>query len=125
MIETHNTTKQRIPTHPYEKIKDFYLGKNYELSLVFCADSLSRRLNRENRSKDYPANILSFPLSDKSGEIFIDLTTAHRQHKKFDRSFSNYIGFLFIHGLAHLAGHDHGDTMEREELRVRKKFGLE
>jgi probable rRNA maturation factor len=119
-----NRTKTKKPSHPYEKIKNHYLGAEYELSLVFCGEKLSRRLNRESRGKDYSANILSFPLSDTSGEIFIDLATAKKQCKKYKRSFNNYVAFLFIHGLAHLAGYDHGDTMDRQEEQLRSTFGI-
>ncbi len=119
-----NRTKTPTPRHPYEQIKDHYLGKDYELSLVFCGEKLSRRLNQESRNKDYSANILSFPLSETSGEIFIDLATAKKQCKKYNRSFSNYVAFLFIHGLVHLAGYDHGDTMDKQEERLRSAFRI-
>ena len=35
-----------------------------------------------------------------------------------------FLSYLFIHGLLHLRGEEHGDTMEREERRIMKKFGL-
>lgn len=35
-----------------------------------------------------------------------------------------YLAFLFIHGLLHLRGMDHGDTMEDEERRIMQQFGL-
>ena len=109
---------------PYEKIKDHYLGKGYELSLVFCGEKLMRRLNKESRNKDYATNILSFPFDETSGEIFICIPVCKKQYKKFDRSFSNFIAFLFTHGLVHLNGHDHGDTMDSEEERLRKRFKI-
>lgn len=109
-----NTTKGKVPTLPLALIKDTALGKNYELSLVFCGNKLSRKLNRTYRSKDYPTNILSFPLSKNSGEIFINLSHLN--------GFS--VGNLFIHGLMHLKGFDHGDTMERAEIVLRKKFKI-
>ena len=123
-MDISNTTRQAIPRHSYEKIKNYYFGPGYGLSLVFCGEKLSRRLNRETRGKDYSANILSFTLSETSGEIFIDLATAKKQHKKFNRTFSNYIAFLFIHGLVHLSGYDHGDTMEEQESRIREEFNV-
>ncbi len=71
-----------------------------------------------------PTNILSFPLDKKSGEIFITLSVAKKEAPNFDRTFSNFVAFLFIHGLMHLKGHDHSDTMERAESKLRKKFGI-
>ena len=109
---------------PYREMKDSYLGSDYELSVVFCSKRTMRKLNRETRQKDYATNILSFPLSDTSGEIFICLPTCRKQYKDFDRTFDNFIAFLFIHGLVHLNGHDHGDTMDNEEAELRKKFSV-
>jgi len=67
-----NTTKGKLPRLPFEHMKDEVLGKNYDLSLVFIGDKLSRKLNKLSRKKDYPTNILSFPLSKNAGEIFIN-----------------------------------------------------
>ena len=84
------------------------MGEKYELSLVFCGNFLSRRLNRVYRGKDKVANVLSFPLSAHSGEIFINLTNP----KPFG------VAHLFIHGLLHLKGMQHGDTMEETEQKI-------
>jgi probable rRNA maturation factor len=119
-----NTTKQRIPKLQFEAMKDAALGKSYSLSLVLCGDKLSRRLNRETRGKDKPTNILSFPLDKKEGEVFIDLNVARREAKNFDRSYENFVAFLFIHGLIHLKGFDHGSRMESEEVKLRKQFKI-
>jgi len=108
--KTHKTT----PRIPFEKIKDKVLGKKYELSLVFCGDKLSQKLNRTYRQKNYPTNILSFPVSKNSGEIFINLSRT--------KGFS--VPHLFIHGLLHLKGMQHGDRMETREKALLKAFGL-
>ncbi|MFA5831385.1 MAG: rRNA maturation RNase YbeY [Candidatus Paceibacterota bacterium] len=107
---------------PFGAIKDNVLGKKYDLSLVFIGSALSRRLNRELRGKDKPANVLSFPLSKASGEIFIDVGHASKQAHLFDETPKQFIAHLFVHGLHHLKGMDHGDPMEKEEERIRKKF---
>lgn len=119
-----NKTKRTLPSVPFGKIKDAALGKDYNLSLVFIGERRSRKLNSSYRAKDKSTNILSFPLDKKNGEIFITLTVAKRQTKKFKRSFNNLIAFLFIHGLMHLKGHLHGDTMEKAESKLRKQFSV-
>lgn len=123
-LSIRNTTRQRIPSLPFQAMKDAALGKNYSLSLVFCGDRLSRRLNRASRSKDKPTNILSFPLDKHEGEIFIDLRLCRKQAPGFERKFENFIGFLFIHGLIHLKGLDHGSRMEHEEVQIRRRFKI-
>lgn len=119
-----NSTKRPVPKIPFEEIKDAVLGKKYELSLVFCAHALSRRLNKQFRGKDKPTNVLSFPLSESSGEIFIDLPQAEKEHSKFGEKYSEFILRLFIHGLLHLKGMEHGDTMEKAETKFLKRFSL-
>ncbi|MBI2120908.1 MAG: rRNA maturation RNase YbeY [Parcubacteria group bacterium] len=121
-----NNTKSNPPGGglPFLDIKNAVLGKKYDLSLVFIGSTLSRRLNKEHRKKDKPANILSFPLSEESGEIFIDIREAAKQAPSFNASASKFIGQLFIHGLFHLKGFTHGSRMEKEEEKIRDKFGL-
>jgi len=119
-----NTTKGKLPRLPFLDMKNAALGKKYELSLVFIGSTLSRRLNRERRGKDKPTNILSFELSQTSGEIFIDLKLAKKQAAKFGRTEDNFLAFLFIHGLVHLKGMDHGARMELTEQKLRKKFAI-
>jgi ssRNA-specific RNase YbeY (16S rRNA maturation enzyme) len=43
---------------------------------------------------------------------------------EFDRTYENFLVFLFIHGLVHLKGYDHGDKMEKVEIKFRKKFNI-
>ncbi len=103
---------------PFTDLKNAVLSKKYELSLVFADKKLSRKLNRTYRGKDKPTNVLSFPLSKTSGEIFIDLETAKLEAKKFEMSFTNFVKYLYIHGLLHLKGMEHGDTMEKAEKKL-------
>lgn len=114
-----------MPTSvPFLALKDAALGPNYDLSLVFVDPKESQRLNALHRGKDRPANILSFPLTDTSGEIFIDLKTSRGQAPDFDQEFENFIAFLFVHGLYHLKGFDHGAIMERKERALCKHFNI-
>ncbi len=124
MFEVTNKTKGKLPSLPFGNIKDAVLGKKYDLSLVFIGNTRSRKLNKDTRNIDKPTNILSFPLNDNAGEIFIDLRLAQNQAYKFERSKANFIAFLFIHGLMHLKGYDHGSTMESRERTIRKRFSI-
>ena len=124
MIDITNTTKGKYPNLPFEDIADKVLGKEFDLSLVFVGTKRSRALNKKWRNKDNSTNILSFPLSKTEGEIFIDIRTASKQAPKFDRTLDNFIGFLFIHGIHHLKGYEHGSTMEYKEIVIRKIFNI-
>ena len=83
-----------------------------------------QKLNKEYREINKPTDILSFPLSDSFGEIYINPEMTKIEAKKFDRSYENFFAFLLIHGLVHLKGFDHGSTMEDMEIQYRKKFGV-
>lgn len=117
-----NKTKGKLPGLPFSRMKDTVLGNGYELSLVFIGNARSKELNSKWRGKNYPTDILSFSLDDNSGEIFINPKAAEKKAAKFERTPENYLAFLFIHGLFHLKGLDHGSTMEHEEKKVRTLF---
>ncbi|HEU5114876.1 MAG TPA: rRNA maturation RNase YbeY [Candidatus Paceibacterota bacterium] len=119
-----NKTKGTLPRVPFSRIKNEVLGKDYDLSLVFVDDEESREISLRTKNKDYVPNILSFELGDEAGEIFINPSEAARQAKDFGRTPRNMIAFLYIHGLCHLKGMDHGSRMERTEAVFRKKFGI-
>ncbi len=123
-LQIKNTTKGKLPRLPFVDIKDSVLGKKYSLSLVFIGDKLSKKLNNQYRKKNKSTNILTFPLSDNEGEIFINFRLAEKEAKKYEREFSGYIGFLVIHGLMHLKGLQHSSRMERREKKIRNKFDL-
>ena len=81
-------------------------------------------LNRTYRQLDKATDILSFPLSEKEGEIYICKSEADKEAPKFGRNSENFILFLYIHGLVQLKGFDHSSTMESIEAGIRKTFGI-
>lgn len=121
MIDIRNTTTH-TPQVPWERIARAVLGVSYELSLILCSDSLARRINRESRKKTYAPNVLSFPLSEHEGEIVLNIRKAYREASQYNHSHTEHLIFLFIHGLLHLKGMDHGDTMENAERHFLKRF---
>ncbi len=119
----------------FSRIKKYCLDKNnskgdsFELSLVFIGAKRMRALNKSFRKKDYATDILTFTLDKNTGEIFIYPPKAKQKAVDFDRSFSNYLDYLFVHGIAHLLGHDHENekdsaAMERFEKEICKKFKI-
>tara|TARA_B100000745_G_C20154618_1_gene395635 strand:+ start:4769 stop:5149 length:381 start_codon:yes stop_codon:yes gene_type:complete len=116
------TSRGIPPRILYKEIKNDILGKDFDLSLVFVGDMLATRLNIERRKKGYTPNILTFPLTEKSGEMFINLREAKRQAKQYGISYTKWTLQLFIHGLLHLEGMDHGATMETKEQKLVRKY---
>ncbi|MEK9209346.1 MAG: rRNA maturation RNAse YbeY, partial [Patescibacteria group bacterium] len=70
-------------------------------------------LNQRYRKKDKPADILSFSLSKNQGEIFVNLKRCRRD-----------LAFIYIHGLLHLKGLNHGVKMKNKEEAIMKKFKI-
>lgn len=124
MLDVNNLTKKTLPPIPFQLLADKILGKQYNLSLAFIGKRRSQTLNRLYRHKDYPTNVLAFPLDKKQGEIFIDLDTAVKTSREFDHYLDFHIAYLLIHALLHLKGYNHGSTMEDEEKRLIKVLKL-
>ncbi len=108
----------------FAKIKDYVLGKRYDLSVAFLSPAEMRSVTRRTKKKNKASNVLAFPLSKTSGEILLCKDTAHKQAPLYHMSKRTFVVYLFIHGLLHLQGMDHSVTMESEERRIMKKFGL-
>ena len=117
-------TPGKLPSLPFSRIKNEILGTDYELSLVFPGTRVATEMHQKWKHEHGPVNILSFPLSKKSGEMYISLGQARRECKKFDRTYHEYLAFLFIHGCLHLKGMTHGSTMESKERFFMNQFGF-
>jgi probable rRNA maturation factor len=118
------TTKDRVPTLPFASIKDAVLGKKYLLSLVIAGDARTRTLNEHYRGKTYIPNVLSFPLDDNNGEIFLNLKQAKREYRAREESYEYFVALLVVHGMLHLKGMAHGSTMEKREKELLRKFHI-
>ncbi len=102
----------------FTKIKTEVLGEAYDLSFAFVTAPQMRKAMKFKKlppnelTKTLTSNVLSFPLSKKSGEILICKAAA----KPYT------VEYLFIHGLLHIKGMKHSDTMERAEDKLLKRF---
>lgn len=116
-------TVSRAPRVPYERIAEGILGRQYDLSLVVCADALAARMNREYRDKSYNPNVLSFPLSKTEGEIFLNASKAAREARAEGVSLAERMTYLFIHACLHLKGLPHGKKMDAHEVVWMRRCG--
>lgn len=113
-----------IPGAFLSTIKNTILKKKYDLSVSFVSEKEMQKINRENRNIDKPTDILSFPLDEDVGEIFINLKQAEKKAKIFEISAEDYLKYVFVHGMIHLLGHDHGDKMDNLEIKFTKKLHI-
>lgn len=72
-----------------------------------------------------PTNILSFPGGvDMMGSLVLSLQTLVRESRLYGQDLQDYLLHLLCHGLAHLAGFEHGEEMEEfvETLKMEYSF---
>ncbi len=113
-------------------------------SVLFTLDEQVHELNREWRGKDKPTNVLSFPMLERDdlvalaeggppemlGDIALALETCQREAAEKGLGLEVHTAHLVIHGLLHLAGHDHVDSdeqaeaMEKLEIEALAKLGI-
>src|SRR3984893_9810560 len=99
-------------------------------SCVVTSDRELRRLNRDFRKKDYPADVLSFPAIKPNGflgEIAISFPRARDQANQYGHDVGQEIEILMLHGLLHLLGMYHESDrgrMARAERKWRAALGL-
>ena len=107
----------------------------YELSVSFVTPQSIQELNSSYRQKDSVTDVLSFPQQTwetpkcfqptaaplKSrysgpplvlGDLVICLEKAQENAQSIGHSLDRETAFLLIHGILHLAGHDHEDPEE-------------
>lgn len=119
-------------------------NRRLSASLLFSGDDEVRTLNREWRAKDKPTNVLSFPMLERSallalapdgppellGDIALAQETCAREADGKGVPLEAHAAHLIVHGLLHLAGHDHETSaedaraMEALEIKALALMGL-
>lgn len=114
------------------------------VSALFTNDAHVHELNREWRARDKPTNVLSFPMLERAdlldlapegppvllGDLALAYETCAREAEEKGVPLDHHAAHLIIHGLLHLAGHDHvhsdeeAEAMEALEIRALAKMGI-
>ena len=96
------------------------------VEIVFCSDETVRARNKEYRGLDKVTDVLSFGWEedDFAGEIFIANPQAKRQAPRWNNTYYNELRRLVVHGMLHLAGHDHMKAGERKTMREKEDLYL-
>ncbi|MBV7266651.1 rRNA maturation RNase YbeY [Erythrobacter ani] len=113
-------------------------------SLLFTTDAEVHALNREWRERNKPTNVLSFPMLERGelldldpegppvmlGDIALAHETCAREAEEKGVNLDTHAAHLIVHGLLHLAGHDHvhsdtqAEAMEALETAALAKMGI-
>ena len=102
------------------------------LTVALADDREVRALNKRDRRKDKPTNVLSYPSDEKAflGDIVLARQTVWREAKEQRKAPADHLAHLVVHGTLHLLGHDHetsdadAERMEALERRILKKLGI-
>jgi probable rRNA maturation factor len=99
-----------------------------EITVLLADDARLQSLNHDFRSKDKPTNVLSFPSAD-GGDIAIAHGVVTREANEQGKRFADHAIHLTVHGVLHLAGHDHikpqdAKLMEPLEVKILKRLGI-
>ncbi|XUU59788.1 rRNA maturation RNase YbeY [Erythrobacter sp. HA6-11] len=114
------------------------------VSVLFTTDAEVHELNREWRKRDKPTNVLSFPMLAAEelsqlapdgppvmlGDLALAYETCASEAAEKGISLADHAAHLIIHGLLHLAGHDHvendaqAEAMEALEITALAKLGI-
>ncbi len=107
-----------------------------ELSIRIVDAPEGRALNRSYRGKDYATNVLSFPVElppgvdlPLIGDLVICAPVVAREATEQGKNARDHWAHLSVHGVLHLLGHDHLETvqaqrMEALEIRILASLGI-
>jgi probable rRNA maturation factor len=104
--------------------------KGRHFACLITTDAELKDLNRTWRGKNYPTDVLSFPIDGEAayaGDVAISWQRAREQAREFGHSIETEIQVLMLHGVLHLMGMDHetdDGRMSRTETRWRRALGL-
>ncbi|MEN8152680.1 MAG: rRNA maturation RNase YbeY [Acidobacteriota bacterium] len=132
----------KIVDEIYSINKNFYLEKlkniiaelklTGTITIKLGSKEESWELNKRYRKKDYPTDVLSFPINENFpdtyylGDIFICYPIVEEQAKNNNVDFKKELFSIMCHGVLHLGGFDHetdsGEMMKLQDQMVAKYF---
>ena len=122
---------KQFPSRALKKIAQAILAlvgqADAELSLALIGNPEMQRLNAKYRRRNYPTDVLSFPIEERFssthrqlGDVVISVERAREQAKERDRTHDEEMVTLLIHGIVHLLGYDH--ERSARDARVMKQL---
>ncbi len=92
------------------------------ITVSFVDDAAMQKLNRKFRKKNYPTDVLSFNMDEKTdsdtyllGEVVVNISQAERQASDYGNDPEHEVAELVEHGVLHLLGIDHSEKEGSDE----------
>lgn len=107
-----------------ESLKQLNLPKKASATLRITNNSLIRQFNKSWRNENSVTDVLSFENAytdpetgeEYLGDIIISFQKAKQQAQLGGHPVQTEIEMLFVHGILHLVGYDHGDKEEWQAM---------
>ncbi|MBI4994400.1 rRNA maturation RNase YbeY [Candidatus Peregrinibacteria bacterium] len=143
-LDFYNHTKRRAPKNLFARLlktaervlikeKKMISAQKFCIETSLIGNALMARINKKYRHKKCPTDVISLSYFRRSrgarfssaservsrtfiGEIFICMPYAVKQARKLKHTLNKELQFLFIHGLLHIFGYDHGNKEEFEKM---------
>ncbi|OOB76806.1 MAG: rRNA maturation RNase YbeY [Epulopiscium sp. Nuni2H_MBin003] len=113
----------------YEQVQ-----QEVEVSLNIVDSMYIRKINKEYRQTDKATDVLSFPQFNSKedfnqGSVILgDIVLAHEivreQAKEYNHSLLREVCFLVAHGMFHLLGYDHMNSIEEQAMQDKQDYVL-
>lgn len=100
-----------------------------ELTIRYVDRPEARTLNGAFRGKDYPTNVLTFPLSPEAADIAICAAVVRLEALEQKKALAAHHAHMVVHGVLHAAGYDHetegeAEVMENLEVAALARLGV-
>lgn len=94
-------------------------GEAVDLSITFLGLAAMRRLNHRFKGHDRPTDVLAFALpqpdGSRTGDVYVCPGVAVREARARGITRREELVRLIVHGVLHVAGHDHPEGTGRED----------
>ena len=134
----YNHEKLKVSIAVNEFSKKFNISKNFYFTVHSITEDESRKINKKTFNKNFPTDVLSFPLynnidsinnldknmSEDMGDMFICRNVIKKNAKIYNKDFSEELQYIVIHGLLHLIGYSHkkNDKLKIYEEELMKRI---
>ena len=132
----HEKLKVSIAVDEFSK--KFNISKNFYFTVHSINEDESRKINKKTFNKNFPTDVLSFPLynnidsinnldknmSEDMGDMFVCRNVIKKNAKIYNKDFSEELQYIVIHGLLHLIGYSHkkNDKLKIYEVELMKRI---
>ncbi|MFP4697610.1 MAG: rRNA maturation RNase YbeY [Eubacteriales bacterium] len=122
------------------------IESDVEINVLLVDNEFIKCLNMEHRGKNYPTDVLSFPIIDYAqigdiktlddhkvhhfnmeteelilGDIVISIEKLKEQALLYGHSKERELGFLVAHSMLHLLGYNHMEPEEEDTMKIKQK----